>query len=61
MRCQDPDGCEREAVGTDIVGTPLCREHLDFSALVQRLLNKQLRDAGHPELIPPEAREEETN
>lgn len=56
MKCQDDAGCAKDAVGTDIQGWRLCREHLDLSQHVQRLLNAELKRAGHPELIPEEFR-----
>jgi hypothetical protein len=61
MKCQEEDGCEKEAVGTDIQGLHLCREHLSFSQFVQRLCNQGLTEIGHPELIPPEFRTGENN
>lgn len=58
IKCQEPDGCEKEAVGTDIQGWHLCRKHLNFSAAVQRLCNQALIDMGREDLIPPEFRQD---
>lgn len=58
MKCQD-DGCTKDAVGTDVAGTHLCKEHLYFSLYVQRMCNKYLDESGHPELVPDWAREKQ--
>jgi hypothetical protein len=61
MKCQEESGCDREAVGTDVVGEHLCQEHLAFSAFVQRVLNKELKDSGKEDLIPDYAKIEDKN
>ena len=64
-KCEDEllggSPCDRDAVGTDIGGNALCREHLDFSLMVQRALNAGLDEAGHPELVPDWARLDTNN
>lgn len=64
-KCHDGDlggsPCDRDAVGTDIGGSPLCREHLDFSIMVQRMFNAAIVERGHPELVPDSARLDITN
>lgn len=57
MRCEEEGiNCPNEAVGQDIRGSNLCRDHLAFSVMVQRLCNAALDDAGRPDLVPLEYR-----
>lgn len=61
MNCQEEGGCDKEAVGTDVAGTHLCREHLNFSEFVQRLLNAELKKMGVENLIPDFAKLDKNN
>jgi hypothetical protein len=56
MKCEDDEECSEEAVGQDIQRKNLCRNHLEFSIMVQRLCNGALDNAGLHHLVPMEYR-----
>lgn len=57
MKCEEPEeDCPEEAVGQDIQGWNLCRDHLAFSTMVQKLCNASLDGHGMGHLVPIEFR-----